>query len=115
MTEPVQLPEGFATLEPFVARWSLRTSAERDRARGDSTEEEREAFYAAAQPLLEAALSYLDGFPARQLGEKEQRLMDLVLSLAHVSLAVEVQKEMEEQHARQRNDMPITRSVTDPA
>ena len=41
--------------------------------------------------------------------------MDLVLSLAHVSLAVEVQKEMEEQHARQRNDMPITRSVTDPA
>lgn len=109
------LPADFTALEPFVVQWALRTSAERDRARTSSSPEEREAFYAVAQPLLEAALAHLDSFPVKQLGEKEQRLMDLMLSLAHVSLAVEVQKDMEEQHARQALDMPITRSVTDPA
>jgi hypothetical protein len=109
------LPEGFAALEPFVDRWALRTTAERDRRRSDSSFEELEAFFGVAQPLLESALAYLDKFPVGQLGSSEQRLMDLMMSLAHVSVGVEVHKEMEARHAELRRAMRITRSITDAA
>ncbi len=114
MTAQAQLPEGFSALEPFVERWAIRTTRERDKARGESAFEDLQAFYDAGQPLLGQALAYLDTFPVKELAGKEQRLMDLMLSLAHASMAVEIHKEMEPQHAVSRQAMIITRSTTDP-
>jgi hypothetical protein len=109
-----RLPSGYAALEPFVDRWALSTTAARAQRRSDSSAEEREAFYAAAQPLLAGALNALDAKPLETLDTGERTLLDLMMSLAHVSLAVEVHKEMEPRHAKLRETMVITRSVTDP-
>ena len=109
-----RLPEGFEALEPFFDRWAIRTTRERDKARGESRFEDLQAFYDAGQPLLGKALAYLDTFPVKELAGKEECLMDLMLSLAHVSLAVEIHREMEPQHAISREAMIISRSTTDP-
>lgn len=108
-----QLPEGFEALEPFVERWAIRTTRERDAARGTSSFADLQAYYDTAQPLLQPALAHCDGFPVKQLAGKEQRLMDMMLSLAHVSMAVEVHREMEPQHTLSRQAMVITHSTTD--
>ncbi len=107
------LPKGFETLEPFVERWALATGGERADMRGDSPAEERAAFYAAASDLLEPALGYLDSKPLAEFDESEKRLMRLMLSLAHVAMAEEVQKEEEPQHAVFRSFMPVTRAPAD--
>jgi hypothetical protein len=114
MSSVSQLPQGFEALDPFVAQWAISTTAERAQRRTDSTPEEREAFFAAAKDLVEPALAMLDAKPLKELDEKERRLLDLMMSLAHVSLAVEVHREMEPRHAKLREAMVITRSVTDP-
>lgn len=108
-----QLPQGFEALEPFVHRWAIRTTRERDKARGESTFEDLKAYYDVAQPLLSPALAYLDTFPVKELAGKDQRLMDMMLALAHVSMAVEIHREMEPQHTISRQAMIITRSTTD--
>jgi hypothetical protein len=113
MSAQALLPEGFSALEPFIERWALRTTRERDAARSKSRFEDLEAYYKAARPLLEAALAHLNAFPVKQLAGKEQRLMDMMLSLAHVSMAVEIHKEMEPQHTKSRQAMIISRSSTD--
>ncbi len=110
-----RLPEGFEALEPFAERWAIRTTRERDKARGESRFEDLQAYYDVAQPLLGPALAYLDRFPVKELAGREQRLMDMMLTLAHVSMAVEIHREMEPQHAISRQAMIITRSTTDSA
>ena len=51
--------------------------------------------------------------PLDQLDEREKRLMNLMLSLAHVSLAVEVQGDDEPKHARSAKYLRITRAPSD--
>lgn len=104
------LPEGFGVLEPFVTRWALPGSAARAALRGSSTAKERAGFYEAASGELPRALDYLDGKGLSGLDDADQRLMDLMLSLGHVALAVEQQKEAEAVHAGFRQHMRITRS-----
>jgi hypothetical protein len=111
----MRLPTGFEALEPFVKRWAIGGTAARDALRGSSSAQERQAFYAAAQPLLAAALDYLDARPIQQFDDKETRLMELMLSLAHIAIAVEIQQEDEPQHALARAHMRITRSPADEA
>jgi hypothetical protein len=113
MTAATLLPADFATLEPFVERWALPTTAERAARRSGSTSEEREAFFAAGSPLLDAALDHLDGLPLGAFPVQEQRLMDLMLSLAHVALAVEIQGPDETRSAPWRDRMRIGRSAAD--
>ncbi|MCW1430690.1 hypothetical protein [Novosphingobium sp. JCM 18896] len=107
------LPEGFAALEGFVDRWALDGTAARAARRSESTAEEREAFFAAASPLLDAALAHLDAHELDTLPAPEQRLMDLMLALAHVALAVEIQGPDEAKSAPWRDRMRITRSTAD--
>ena len=83
------------------------------RRRDESTAEERVAFFDAAKGLAGAALSHLDRKPLSQLDEQEQRLMDLMLSFAHIAQAVEVQGDTEERHAKFRPEMQITRAPAD--
>ena len=104
------LPEGFTTLEPFAASWAISGSAARAAKRGDSTDEERTAFYEAAKTLLAPALAYLDTKPFAAFTAQENRLMDMMLSLAHVALAVEGLGDDEPRHATMRQHMRLTRT-----
>lgn len=108
MSDDAGLPAGFESLECFVAGWALADLAGRDARRGNSTGIERAAFYRAGSGLLEQALVYLDGKPLAALSGPDQRLMRLMLCLAHVALAEEVQLEDEERHAGLRSYLPFT-------
>ena len=109
------LPSAYAALEPFVAEWALTTTAERAAKRGSATPDQRKAFYDAAMPLAGQALTELDAKPLADLSEAETRLLDLVLTFGHISLAVEVQAGAEAEHTRWRNRMVITRAPADEA
>lgn len=107
------LPEGFAALEPFVADWAIKGAHNRLQRRLDSDENERVRFFAAGKDLVPKALALLDGKPFDQFDAREQRLMDLVLSLAHVSLAVEIQRDDEPRHAEAARFMTIVKATSD--
>jgi hypothetical protein len=108
-----RLPEGFAALEPFVDDWAIATSAARAARRDDTSAAEQEGFYNAAREFLDPALTLLDGKPLGKLDARERRLLDLMLTLAHVSIAVEVQRDFEPQHTVMRRYMRITRTPAD--
>ncbi|MET0364076.1 MAG: hypothetical protein ABW169_05440 [Sphingobium sp.] len=107
------LPAGFEMLLPFADRWAGETAAERAHLRGAFPREERDAFHAACAPLLQPGLAYLDARPLADHNAAEQRLMRLLLSFAHVSMAVEVQGEDEERHSPLRASMRIVRAPAD--
>jgi hypothetical protein len=111
VTSKNSLPTGFEGLEPFVDAWALDGTADRAQRRNDSSEAERLAFYEAARDLAPGALELLDRKALGSFDESEQRLMNLMLSLAHVSLAVEAQGPDEARHARDRQHLRITRST----
>jgi hypothetical protein len=107
------LPTGFEALEPFIDPWAVEGTANRARLRTTSTDAERRTFFAVGQPLLSAALDYLDTKPLSAFGAADQRLMNLTLSLAHVSFAIEIQGDAEASHAVLRDKMVITRTPAD--
>ena len=113
MTAAPSLPAAFSALEPFVETWALEGSARRAAKRSESSPEQREAFFAAASPLLDAALEHLDARSLNALARAEQRLMNLMLSLGHVALAVEIQGPDEMKSAPWRDRMRIDRSTAD--
>ena len=107
------LPEGFAELEPFAAHWAGETAAARAHLRDSASFAEAEAFYAAAQPLIEPALARLDAKPLADQDDRERRLMRLVLAFAHVAMGIEVQGKDEPAHSKLRPHMRITRAPAD--
>jgi hypothetical protein len=115
MSGDTQLPPGFEALEPFVAMWSLDRAADRAQRRLDSSAPDREAFFAVASELAAPALEFLDQKPLNAFDECEERLMNLMLSLAHVALAVEIQGDDEPAHAGAARHVTITRAVSDQA
>lgn len=113
MSQSSLLPSGFEALAPFVEFWAADTAAARAHCRDSSDEAGRNAFYNATIELVPQALAYLDTKPLSQFDEREQRLMKLLLSFAHVSMAVELQREEEPKHAQYRPYMRITRAPAD--
>ena len=113
MNQPSVLPAGFEALVPFVEFWAADTAAGRAHCRDISDAASRTAFYDATNELVPKALAYLDGKPLDQFDQSEQRLMKLVLSFGHVAMAVELQREEESRHARNRLHMRITRAPAD--
>jgi hypothetical protein len=107
------LPAGFEMLEPFVHGWAVEGAANRALRRGASTDVERTAYFAAVQPLLDAALEILDAKPPREHNEAERNLMNLCLALAHVAPAIEAQGDDEDKHKLNRDKMQITRAPSD--
>ena len=108
-----RLPAGFEQLEPFVAQWGAKGTATREQLRGASTEADRAAFYDAAHEILPKALAYLDAKPLKDFDERETALMNLMLSLAHVALSIEIQGSEDAHHRKVRAHMRITRSAAD--
>ena len=88
MTESM-LPSEFSDLEPFAATWCLPTERDRYAARLASTMDELQAFYDAAFPRTEDAISYCDKFPLDELPEDALNLLHLLYSLVLVSFPVE--------------------------
>lgn len=107
------LPAGFEALEPFVSTWAIKGAHNRLQQRLASSEKQRTEFFTAGSPLVPNALALLDQKPIQQFDAAEDRLMDLVLSLAHVSLAVEIQRDDEPKHAEAARHMAIVRASSD--
>jgi len=107
------LPAGFEALQPFAATWAIEGANNRLRARLASAPADRVAFFDAAKGSLGPALDYLDSKPLAQFGGQDHRLMLLMLSFAHISLAVEIQGDDEARHAEGARHMTITRAPAD--
>jgi len=107
------LPPGFAALEPFVSAWAIAGANDRLRARLSSREADRVAFFDVAKDLLAPALGYLDKKPLAGLNDQDQRLLRLLLSMAHIALAVEIQGDDEPMHAEGARYLTITRAMSD--
>ena len=112
MMEPI-LPAEFSQLEPFVDRWAVATMAGRLRLRIESSAEDRRQFYEAILPAAEQALEYLGQFSLDELPPEASRLLQLMLSLAEISLTQEVYTpEVEAVHARSNRLIRVQRSST---
>ena len=107
------LPAGFEALTPFVEFWAADSAAERAHCRDSSDEASRTDFYNAISELAPKALAYLDEKALNQLDKSEKHLMKLLLSFAHVSMAVELQRDAEPLHAKNRPHMRITKATAD--
>lgn len=84
------LPEGFEALEPFRHYWGVADTQTRRERREASTMEEIRAFYDVILPLAPAAMKHLESFALDGLPPAESRLFEMVLALAHVSMATEL-------------------------
>jgi hypothetical protein len=84
------LPPEFADLEPFAARWSLHTEAERWAERHASSMDDMRALYDAVLPRVEDVYAYCDRFPLDGLPDDARNLLALVFSFVMVSFPVEV-------------------------
>lgn len=113
MSDSATLPAGFESLEEFVSLWCVTSTAARAQRRFESSRDERKVFFDAMKDRQVAALDLLDRKPLRMLDEKEGRLLNLLLSFAHVALAIEVQGTEEERHRQMSRHMIVTRSVAD--
>jgi hypothetical protein len=105
------LPADFADLDSFVTVWAIAGSNARKSRRIASTPAERMSFYDVAMPRLPSALAYLDRFDVDSLDVPQQNLMNMMLMLAHISLAVEKQGANEERHKVNHAHFTITRST----
>ncbi|MBV9411346.1 MAG: hypothetical protein JO148_07105 [Acidimicrobiia bacterium] len=84
------LPSEYVDLEPFAA-WAIPTERARYDKRLASTMDELQAFYDAALPKLDGAMSYLAQFDDLDaMPEDAKRLLWLFCSLVTVSFPVEV-------------------------
>jgi len=86
---PTTLPAEFADLELF-ADWAIPTERARYAKRLSSTMDELQAFYDAAFPRMEDAISYLEQFSMDALPEDATHLLWLYCALMTASFPVEV-------------------------
>lgn len=84
------LPQEFSELERFMDQWALPTQSERESVRRNTTQQERQAFYDAVTPRLDAIIARLDRFPLDAMPEDARRLLHLILSLAEIAPTVEL-------------------------
>ena len=86
------LPPEFADLEPY-AGWALASEPERYARRLASSMDEMQAFYDAAFPRLEDALTHCGHTALEDLSEPDRSLTHLMMSLVMVSFPVECWKQ----------------------
>lgn len=84
------LPAGFESLEPFVQYWAVPGVQERRERREAASMEEITEFYDAMLAKAESAIKLLEGHDLSTLEGPDLRLMQLVLALAHASMATEL-------------------------
>jgi hypothetical protein len=89
VTTDTMLPEQFADLERFAARWCRETEAERYEIRLASTMDELQDLYDAGLARAEDAMVYLDEFDLYDMPEKELNLLRLMFAVVIVTFPVE--------------------------
>lgn len=87
------LPAGFEPLEPFVAYWAVKGTQERRERRENASMDEIEAFYNAMLALAPQAIALFEGRSLADLEGAERTLMELLLALAHASMATELHRQ----------------------
>ncbi len=87
------LPDEFADLEGFAARWSLATERRRYTARLASSMSELQELYDVALPRMADALDYLDQFDIEDLPDEARNLTRLFFSVINASFPVESWKQ----------------------
>jgi hypothetical protein len=87
------LPEQFAELERFVAKWDKQGTAERYAVRLASTTQELQEFHDALLPRMTAIRAYLDGKSFDAFSEADRRLGRLAFAWVSAAEAVEVFKQ----------------------
>ena len=92
MADPL-LPNGFDDLEAFARDWALPTERERSLQRHRASIAEIKSFYETMLERVDAAMEHLNRFAMNELPAREQRLLDLALSLAEVAPAIEFYKQ----------------------
>lgn len=89
-----KLPDGFADLEPLVARWALPTEKERNRLHLSCSMSEVKEYYDTVLARAEAMIAHLQELeangPPASLSQESKNLFYLLMSLAEVSQSVEV-------------------------
>ena len=89
----VILPEQFASLERFVAKWDKQGTAERYAVRLASTMEELQDFHDALLPRMADIRAYLDGKSFDAYSDADRRLGRLAFAWISAAEAVEVFKQ----------------------
>ncbi len=84
------LPDGFEALAPFQRYWGVATTQLRRERREAASMAEITAFYDVMLALAPAAIAHLEAFPLDAMPPASGRLMELLLMLAHVSMATEL-------------------------
>lgn len=84
------LPDGFEALAPFQPYWGVATTQLRREQREAANMAEITAFYELMLALAPAAIAHLEAFPIDAIPPASGRLMELLLMLAHVSMATEL-------------------------
>lgn len=103
------LPEGFEALEQFQAYWGVPDTQTRRERREACSMSEIMAFYEVILPLAPAAMKHLEGFALDSMPPAEARLFELVLALAHVSMATELHGEPRAPHSPYPHDVKLVR------
>ena len=89
MPDDISLPAQFRDLQPFAC-WALQGEKARYDKRLTSSMEELQAFYDAAFPRLDDAMTYLEQFSMDALPEDAKHLLWLYCALVTASFPVEV-------------------------
>ena len=106
-----RLPTSFEMLEPLLADWAHATTDERIQTRGPRSFEEIKEFYDRMVPHAQRALDHLEEFDIDNLPEAELALMQLVLALAHATIAVEVQRAAHVPGVRYPHDIRVLQGL----
>lgn len=84
-----ELPQEFAALLPFAARWAHGSEPGRYQARIGADMAQIEAFYAAMQPRMEAVIGHLNQYPLDRLAPAQQNLLHLAQAFIEAAMVVE--------------------------
>lgn len=101
------LPEGFASLEPFVPDWAVATTQLRREHREAASMTEITAFYETMLGHAPAAMAHLEGFALDAMPPASARLMEMVLMLAHVAMATELHGQPRAPHTPYPHDVRL--------
>ena len=106
------LPEGFVALEPFQAYWGAPTTQLRRERREAASMTEITAFYEVMLEHAPAAMKHLEAFALDGMPPESARLMELVLMLAHVSMATELHGQPRAPHTPYPHGVRLVRGPT---
>lgn len=81
----MNLPNGFAELEPFVAEWALANERDRYLKLHASTLAQLKVFYDAMLPRMDAVMEFLKSQPLEGMAPEAENLYRLAMTFAETA------------------------------